>query len=666
LKNREEAAVRFPHAAPERARVWLSAFAAGALLLAPGAASIAAEPLLAQAGDLADLSLEELGNIPITSVSKRPEPLAEAPASVFVITGEDIRRSGANTLPEALRLAPNLQVARVDARNYAITARGFNSAFSNKMLMLIDGRTVYTPLFSGVFWDAQDVLLEDIERIEVISGPGGTLWGTNAVNGVINVITRSAKDTQGALAAAGGSDRENGSAVRYGGETGNGGHYRVYGKSYGVEDLKTAGGNPDFFGMRRTQVGFRTDWGELGETGEGLTLQGDAYGGELHQPPAAGIDTGGANLLARWNKRLAGGSSVRLQAYYDRTERDQPLAFRETLDTMDVEAQHTVRLGTSHDVVWGAGYRFAWDRVDVVPGSGFAFLPAALDLRWSNVFAQDEIALPSDVRLTLGMKLEHNIYTGTEKLPSARLAWKPAAGSLLWAAASRAVRAPSRIDRDLFAPPAPIVIGGQSIFVLAGGPNFVSETVNAYEIGYRAQPARTVSYSLTAFYNTYDKLKTTEPGALGLNFVSGNNAEGHASGVEAWSTWQPLRTWRLSGGLVVQAVRLDVKPESADTAGGSLTALGNDPSHYWTLRSSVDLSEDKQLDVDVRGVGGLPNPAVPAYTAVDVRLGWRVRRDTEVSLGVQNLLDPSHVEFGAAGTASEVPRTVFLKVVWRT
>ena len=644
----------------------------GALLAAAPVMVFAAEPT--QSADLADLSIEELGNIQVTSVSKRAESLSDAPASIFVITGEDIRRSGATTLPEALRLAPNLEVARIDARNYAISARGFNGLFANKMLVMIDGRTVYTPLFSGVFWDAQDVMLEDVERIEVISGPGGTLWGTNAVNGVINVITRSAKDTQGALLAAGGGNLETGAAMRYGGGSDNGAHYRVYGKYSDHDDTKNGNGATLFDGWRRTQAGFRSDWGN---TAEAFTLQGDAYSGDLHQPLTSAITIAGANLLGRWNRKLSDDSDVRLQVYYDHTERDQPSAFKENLDTADVEFQNAVRfrsampLRTPQNVVWGAGYRYAWDRVDVQNGAGFAFLPGALDLRWGNVFGQDELVLREDLRLTIGMRLENNIYTGTERLPSARLAWKPDASKLVWAAASRAVRAPSRIDRDFFAPPTPVVIGGVSTFGLGGGPDFVSEVAKVYEVGYRAQPAPTVSYSVTAFYSDYDRLRTREitpGGAAGIfPLVSGNKAKGHTDGVETWGSWQPMRAWRLGGGLVIQTQRLELQPDSTDTntATTGVPALGNDPSHYWMLRSSFDISEDKQFDLAVRNVGALRNPATPSYTAADARLGWRVRRDLELSVLVQNLFDHDHIEFGTPGTASEIGRSVFFKAVWR-
>jgi iron complex outermembrane receptor protein len=607
--------------------------------------------------DVADLSLEQLGDIVVTSVSRQEERLSDAAASIFVITAENIRRSGATTLPEALRLAPNLQVARVDARNYAVTARGFNSPFENKLLVLIDGRSVYTPLFSGVFWDAQDVMLEDVERIEVISGAGATLWGANAVNGVINVITRSAQDTQGTLVAAGASRNEKNGALRYGGELASGGHYRVYGKYADNDDTLRANGDNTQTGWRRNQAGFRMDWGDRRS---GLTLQGDAYQAELQQQGTRNIRTAGANLLGRLNRQLADGSSIRLQAYLDHTERDQPGAFTENLDTLDVELQHAVRLAESHNVVWGGGYRFATDRLR--NGTSFAFLPGSLNMRWANVFAQDEIALRKNLRLTLGMKFEHNDYTGVESLPSLRLSWKPAADHLIWGSASRAVRAPSRIDRDFFAPATPFVINGMSRYVIAGGPDFESEVANVYEIGYRGQPLPTVSYSVTAFHSVYDKLRTLEPGPNGAVFR--NLAEGTTRGIEMWGSWQPMSRWRLSAGAVAQDIRLQLKPGSADATGGSALA-SNDPSHYWMLRSSFDVAPGKELDLTLRRMGALSTPVVPAYYEMDLRFGWQVRPDLELSIVGQNLLHSSHAEFGSNPARSVFDRSVFLKMLWK-
>lgn len=609
--------------------------------------------------NFADLSLEELANIQIVSVSKKFEPLADAPASVFVITAEDIRRAGATTLPEALRLAPNLQVARANARNYAISARGFDNVFSNKLLVMIDGRTIYSPLFSGVFWDAQDVVLEDIARIEVISGAGATIWGANAVNGVINIITRPSQETQGTLAAAGAGAHEKNGVVRYGGALANGAHYRVYGKHADNDDTRTASGAKAFDGWRRDQAGFRSDWHGGASL---LTLEGDAYEGSLRQFGTADIRIAGANLLGRLTRTLDDDSSLRLRAYVDHTERNQPGSFVENLDTIDLEIQHTLQPAKAHELSWGAGYRIGFDRVR--NGAGFAFLPGSLDLHTAHLFAQDEIALRDDLRLTLGMKLENNNYTGTESLPTARLAWKPDSSSLIWSSASRAVRAPSRIDRDFYSPTNPAVVGGVPQYVFAGGPDFNSETVNAYEIGYRAQPLPTVSYSVTAFYDKYGDLRTISPNPTGPGVVIANGAEGSSHGIEMWGSWQAARRWRLSGGLVAQRQDLHVKPGVIDISSGTALA-SSDASSYWMLRSSHDFDDNKELDLTLRHVAQLSNVVVPAYTSLDMRLGWKVSSALELSVVGQNLLDASHGEFGAAAGRSEFERGVFVKAVWR-
>ena len=600
--------------------------------------------------DLTNLSLEELSNIEVTSVSRHAERLADAAASIFVITAEDIRRSGVTSLPEALRLAPNLEVARIDARQYAISSRGFNNTADNKLLVLIDGRTVYTPLFSGVFWDAQDVLLEDIERIEVISGPGGTLWGTNAVNGVINVITRSAKDTQGGLLVAGGGNREAGGALRYGGTFGTDGHYRVYGKFFDRFHTSIANGSAVSDDWNKGQGGFRADWGGAGDQ---FTVQGDAYSGEFDQAQPGTGTMSGLNLLTRWGHRLDGGSDLSLQAYYDRTKRDVPGTFGETLDIFDVEFQHSLRLAAAHAVVWGASYRLAVDNVR--NSTALAFLPADRNLKWASLFAQDEIALRTDLRLILGTRLESNDYTGVEFQPSARLAWKLAAEHLLWTAYSRAVRAPSRIDRDLFVP-------AQAPFLIAGGPNFRSEVADVFEIGYRAQPTTTISYSVTAFHSLYDHLRSIEP-APGGGFVLQNNIEGTTSGIEMWGSYQALRTWRLSGGFTWLRERLQLKPNSADAMGVGVE--GNDPPQSWLLRSTLDLSPQHELDITMRRISALPNPSVPAYYAWDVRIGWKLYPNVELSLTGQNLLDGGHAEFGSPLTRSEFGRSVFFKILGR-
>jgi len=622
-----------------------------ALLAAPAARAI----VPAQNDDIAELSLEELANIQVTSVSKRSESLSDAAASIFVITGNDIRRAGAASLPEALRLAPNLQVARVDARNYAVTARGFSSPFENKLLVLIDGRTVYSPLFSGVFWDVQDVVLDDVERIEVISGPGATLWGANAVNGVINIITKSSAATQGALLAATlGKDARDG-AVRYGGRMKGDGHYRAYAKHAENDDTHTAAGATTQTGWHRDQAGFRTDWGD------GLTVQGDVYDARLRQANTRDIRVAGANLLGRAARTFADGSSATVQLYWDHTERDQPNAFHERLDTFDLQLQHAVHVGGSHHVVWGGGYRLGHDRVE--NGPAFGFLPGTLNLRWANLFAQDEIALRDNLRLTAGLKIEDNNYTGVEMLPTLRLAWNPRPAALVWTSLSRAVRAPSRIDRDLYSPIRPPVVNGVPQYGVAGGPGFESETAKVFELGYRGRPSASLSYSTTLFFSRYDRLRTLEPNPSGPGSVFENQADGLTRGIEAWASWQAADAWRLSGGGGVQRVGTTLQPGSRDLT-GTTGLFTSDPTHYWQVRSTYDVGAGQEFDVTLRHVGALPRPGVPAYTAVDARWGWRVRPGVELSIIGHNLLDPRHAEFGSPATRSEYERALAVRVVW--
>ena len=616
-----------------------------------------------QSYDIADLSLEQLNNVVITSVSRQEERLANASASIFIIGAADIRRSGARSLPEALRLAPNLQVARQNARDYAITARGFNGIFSNKLLVLIDGRSVYSPLFSGVFWDTPDVVMEDIDRIEVISGPGATIWGANAVNGVINIITRSAKDTQGGLAtfAAGGNDRD--ATVRYGGTLQSGGHYRVYGRVVDVDDGERANGVADGTGMRRHQAGFRADWDRpLG----GLTVSGDIYATDLAQPGRADATLSGANLIARVTRKLTDDSDLRVQLVLDHVERNQPLAFIERLDVVDLDAQHSMRVGGRHNITWGGGYRYAHDRL--TPSLVYGFLPPDRSLHWGSLFAQDEWALRDDLRLTVGAKAEHNNYTGAEYLPNVRLAWQPGPTQLLWSSVSRTVRAPSRYDRDYHSPAVPTIVAGVPRYGVGGGPDFQSETANVAELGYRIQPSADWSYSATLFYADYDRLRTQEPNVRGPAYSGlrqvANGAAGTNRGIEMWARWQATPAWRLNGGLVLQRVRTHLKEGSADT-GSLLGVATSDPQHQWQLRSSHDLPRDMQLDWTLRYTGALAQPAVPSYYELDAQWLWKVRRNIDVALIGQNLLHPYHAEFGAAPNRSVVQRSVVLKLTVR-
>jgi iron complex outermembrane receptor protein len=610
--------------------------------------------LAAQPATLADLSLEELGQIRVTTVSRTPERVADAPASVFVITSEDIRRSGATSLPEALRLAPNLEVARTDSVQYAISARGFNNAVGNKLLVMIDGRTVYTPLFSGVFWDQQDVLLADVDRIEVISGPGATLWGANAVNGVINVITKAAGDTQGALVSARAGDVERQAAFRYGGRLGTTGAFRAYVETTALDRTHLAGGAGALDEWQRAQAGFRADWQRDNDR---LTLQADAYSGRSQDRgtvvniPLGRIEVSGANVLARWTRELDDGRELQVQSYLDRASRDDFLFFRPTADIVDIEVQHTIPLGR-HDLIWGGDYRRSSD--DIRTGFATTFIPQSRELDWESLFLQDRLQITKRLEATLGLKLESNDYTGTESLPSFRIAWKPSSEQLVWAALSRAVRAPSRYDRDVFFP-------GQPPFLVVGGPNFKSEVAEVLEAGYRAQPNDNVSFSVTVFHNDWDRLRS----GTALPVQLENRIEGDTDGVEGWATWRIARAWQLAAGFSTLDKNLQLEPGSTDPVGVDNETLANDADYQWLLRASADLPHDLELDVRVRQVDALPNPAVPAYTAVDATLSWRPTPRLDLRLIGQNLFDAAHPEYGPARTRSEIERGVLLQATLR-
>ena len=602
---------------------------------------------------LKKLSLDELMQVEVTSVSKRTEKLADAPASIFVISSEDIRRSGASTLPEALRLAPNLEVARMDAVQYAISARGFNNAIGNKLLVLIDGRTVYTPLFSGVFWDQQEVMLEDIERIEVISGPGATLWGANAVNGVINVITRNASETSGALFVGDVGDNERGGSLRYGGGFASGA-FRVYGKFFNWDHTSRADGGAVPDAWRRGQAGFRADWKAADDA---FTLQGDAYDGHSQERGSFGtllipaVTVSGMNLLGRWQRQLNGGAEFQLQTYFDHSKRDEAVLFRPDSDIFDIEIQHAIPRGRQQ-LLWGAGYRHGRD--SVAPGIFTAFIPASRTLAWSDVFLQDEISLRERLRATLGVKLERNDYTGVEYLPSARLAWKFPAGGLLWSSLSRSVRAPARLDRDIVFPATPP-------YLVVGGPDFQSEVADVFELGYRAQAASTLSYSVTAFVHLWDRLRS----GTAVPVVLENKIEGTTQGIEAWGSYQPLSFWVLHAGVTYLDENLRLKAGSTDPVGARNPNLRNDPHCQWTVRSSFDLPRNVQLDLDLRGVGSLPQPPVPAYTDLDVRLAWLALSNMELSLTGRNLLHAEHPEFGSLPGRSAIQRNLYGQLLWR-
>jgi iron complex outermembrane recepter protein len=608
--------------------------------------------------ELKKLSIEELLQVPVTAVSKKEERLLNVPASVSIISQEDIRRSGATSLPEALRLSPQLHVAQVDSRQWAISARGFNATVANKLLVMIDGRSIYTPLFSGVFWDAQHVLLEDVDRIEVVSGPGGTMWGANAVNGVINVVTKNARDTQGLLVTAGGGTELRGmGAVRYGGKASENLSYRVYGTGFHRDsavfsDGSSAGDDWDF-----AQGGFRLDWDA--STQNVLTLQGDVYDGQINQRTGDDIEVNGGNVLGRWMHTFADQSDLRIQMYYDGTRRRIPETFGENLHTYDFDLQHRFQILDRHDVVWGAGYRHIWDEVRNSPA--LAFIPEKLSLHFASFFVQDEIALmPERLYLTLGSKFEHNHYTGFEYQPNARLMWRVTERQAVWGAVSRAVRTPSRIDRHFFVP-------GEPPHTIAGGPNFGSEELLAYEIGYRVQPHRRWSVSMAAFHHLYDDLRSVEPGPPA---VIANGLEGETYGLEFEASLELSGWWRLKGGYTYLEKDIRLKPWSRDINQGR--AEGSDPKHLFKLRSFMDLPGRLELDAGLRYVDTLHAfsagrmGSVPNYVEVDLRLGWWASENLEFSVIGQNLAHRRHPEFGFPSPARrEIERRMFGKVTWR-
>ena len=627
------------------------------LLLAVGLI-LSASPARAQQRDsleaLKQLTLDQLLNIEVMSVSRRPERLGQTASAIQVITQEDIRQSGASSLPEALRLATNLQVAQVDSRQWAISARGFNSTTANKLLVLIDGRTVYTPLFSGVFWDAQDVVLSDIERIEVISGPGATLWGANAVNGVINVITKDAKDSRGLMLVGGGGTKLRGlGSARYGGTLGSRAAYRIYGKGLARDPTLLPNGQegPDDWHMG--QGGFRLDWDASDR--KRLSVQADLYDGRIGQASAGDIAISGGNLRAKWSYAVSTNSDVAAQMYYDRTHRDIPGTFGEDLDIYDVDLQHRVVLGRRHDVVWGAGYRLMNDRVTNSPG--LAFLPPHVARQWVTAFVQDEIALaPERLHVTLGTKIEHNDYTGFEIQPSGRVNWTLSPSGTLWTAISRAVRTPSRIDRELFVP-------AQPPYFLAGGPNFQSEAEMAYEVGYRHQRGPWL-LSLATFYSRYHGLRSIEQDSAPAPtpLVIGNGQDGESYGAELHVRYRVSDRWRWRAGYTELRVHVWPNPGSTDTSRGA--SESHAPDRQLLLQSSLDLPARLRLDGGFRYISEIANQQLPGYAELNARLTWQPTGTLDLSIVGQNLLHKQHAEFGTPAARRGIARGVYGMAQW--
>lgn len=637
---------------------------------------------LSSVSALADLSLEQLGSVEVTSVSKSVQNLQSAAAAITVVTNEEIRRSGATSIPDALRFVPGINVARQSASEWAVSSRGFSSISSEKLLVLSDTRSIYTPLFSGVLWDVQDYLLEDIDRIEVIRGPGASLWGSNAVNGVINITTKKAQDTQGLYVetALGTEDRVT-AAARYGATAENGASYRIYGKYIDRDDTlnSTATSTDDW---HLGHVGARSDWDVT--TSDSITVQGDLYHGTIgkHAPsitvigrqgPTGGldVDVSGGNVLGRWQHQIDDTSNFVLRAYYDNTHRNDP-SYRDDLNTFDVDFQHQFDFTARQQIIWGLNYHLTENK-NVGKGI-FNVDPDFSRDQLFGLFVQDQIALLDSLHLTLGTKFEHNDFSGYETQPSARLAWQFSPSSTLWTAVSRAVRVPTRLERDI----AVEVTFDDPSVVLQGNRDFKSEVLESYEVGYRWQARDNLALDLAAFHNHYSGLASLEVGTPYINPVNGftvipiinkNTTDGSTQGIETQITFVPISVWRFSVNYSYLDMQID--PTGLDINRGAFLA-GATPRHQFGLRSFLDLPADTELDIQFRylsAIRHLPQivngDGISAYGEMDLRLAKRLSKQLEVSLVGQNLLHDHHTEFGTPEARGDIQRSVYAKITWR-
>ena len=638
--------------------------------------------------ELKNLSLEELSQIEVTTPSKEPVPAFRSPSAIYVITGEDIRRSGATSIPEALRLAPGVEVARIDGSNWSIGIRGFGSDLTRSVLVLIDGRTVYTPLFAGTNWDVQNVMMDDVDRIEVIRGPGGTIWGPNAVDGVINIITKDSKDTQGMLVSAGGGNEEQGFAnMRYGGGNGKDFSYRVYGIGF----TRSPEFHPDgrnFDDWRDVQGGFRMDWKETRDT---FTLQGDAYdelagksvNATSYTPPFSQIiDSNallsGGNFMGRWKRIFSDGNDIQVQAYCDRTDR-QAANFAEIRNTFDVDFLQRLRLPAQQEVSWGLGARV--DPVDdMVVVSGLQFIPNKRTDYLATAFVQDEIGLVENrLSLILGTKLlRTNFSSDVDLEPSARLLWTPDDRQTIWTAFTHALRTPSDGEDNFnLLGFVGVQANGTPFFArFDANPNFAPEQMNGYELGYRRLLGKKLYIDTTGFYNHYHNLFSEDlagsifletnpaPAHLLLPAQFRNGLYGYTKGMEIAPEWRPTEFLRLRGSYSYLHMNLGKSPNSGDV-GTAPIVVGSSPQHQVTVSSAIDFSKRLQLDLTYRYVSALPGQMVPAYSTGDARLGWRLSRQFEISFVGRNLFQPWHVEYGGdPGPLVGIKRSAYVRMTW--
>lgn len=629
------------------------------LIVASCAAGLSAQTQDNQmAQTLKRMTLEQLAEVDITTVSRRVERLSDVPAAVSIVTGEEVLRSGVTSLADAMRLADAVDVVRIHGNAWAVSARGFTIRTANKLLVMIDGRTVYSPLFSGTFWDAHDMVLSDVDRIEAVRGPGGAAWGANAVNGVINVISKPAAATRGtAVHLTAGSPEHVIGSVRHGGRFGDGGSYRVYGKfrDRGAQLFATGVSSEDTF--RSGQGGFRLE--SPLATATSWFVQGDIYRG-YEGLAAQDEDTriGGGNIMARWTRRFSGSSEMQAQVYYDRTLRHVPMQFKETRHTFDVDTLHRRSAGR-HQFMVGGNFRVIDGRD--IGTAGFRFVPEDRTDKLVGLFAQDEITVrPDRVFVTLGTKFERNDFTGFEVQPTARLRVRINGRHTLWTAVSRAVRLPTRIDTDLR-----LVNPVTDAVTLTGSDDFDAETVVAYEAGYRIRPHPIVSIDSAFFVNRYDDLRSQElPTAAGRPVVLANMLNARTSGAELAATVRPRENWRVHASYAYLHRAFSVDAGSRDPFTGA--SEGNDPSHLFAIRSAADLPHGLQLDVTARAIGARPTPVVPAYAEMDIRVGWTIRPGWELSVVGQNLLHDRHSELFSTGAPRyAIRRGAHIRSLWR-
>ena len=638
---------------------------------------------------LTQLSLEQLGDIQVTSVTKEPEEVWKTPAAIYVITQEAIQRSGATNIPEALRLAPGVEVARISSDTWSIGIRGFGTRLSRSVLVLIDGRSVYSPLLAGVYWEVQDTLIEDIDHIEVIRGPGGTIWGPNAVNGVINIITRSSKETQGGLASAGGGNVQQGFGEgRYGAAHGKDFTYRVYGKAFGWAPQYHPDGH-NYDSWQGGQAGFRMDWTH--NVRDTYTLQGDFYNQDFgesvsittYNPPVTYIQDGagslsGGNILWRWRRAQGEKKDIQIDAYYSRDNRHE-LNFGDLRDTYDVDYLQR-RPFTRQELSWGASIDISHGYEPLVT-SGLYFLPQHRTDQLYTGFVQDEIALaPNKVDLFVGSKILKTNYTGVLFEPSVRLLYTPTVTQTLWAAFTRAVRTPADVERDFYLSSR---IGttpdGLPYFArFNANPNFTSEVLNGYELGYRRLVKKSLYVDIATFFNQYSNLFSEE--LTGGPFIEtdpypthelvtaqfGNSYKATTEGGEIVAEWQPKEFWRLSGSYSFLEMHIKIANPNAINVGSPLTTQGSSPQHQVLIQSNLNLPKSITADVQVRYISSLPGLQIPSYWTGDASLGWNVSKQVLLSVEGQNLFQPYHYEFSydPSGPVG-IRRSVFGRVTWR-